>query len=242
MRVPQLLIVDDEDPFRMGLEQYFANNGFHVASTGDGSEALRLLDSKPDVVILDVELGSPTLDGLEVCREIRRRFGYGVGVIMISGVRKDEMEQIIGREVGADDYLLKPFTTRLLLAAVKGLLRRLEGDGPGNEEWYVVDGYLRIHRRRPLVQAGGKKTDLTAQEYCVLIYLYTRYGQICLRADLIDNCWPGCPEGVSPQAVDSCISDLRSKIEPPEARHPNWRYLHTKYGLGHYFLVRESEA
>jgi DNA-binding response OmpR family regulator len=241
MSADRLLIVDDEPNVRASLQEYFEREGFRVSVAADGPSAIRLFDHlSPDLAILDVQLlPHPTVGGLELCRELRARFGQAVGIIMISGVRREEVDQIVGYELGADYYLLKPVSNRLLLAQVKALLRMVEARQSAAEGggWYKVDDHLHIHLGRRLVEAGGQGVTLTEQEFAVLAYLAKHYGEPVTRTDLIEAVWQ-YDEGVSDAAVNTCIARLRKKIEPDPA-HP--RYIHTHYDLGYRFEVRPQQ-
>ena len=208
----------------------------------DGPSGIELLDRfRPDLAILDVQLlPNPTMGGLELCRELRARYGQSVGIIMISGVRREEVDQIVGFELGADSYLLKPVSNRLLLAQLKALLRTLRARQSAAQEggWYQVDERLRIHLDRHLVEVAGKDVILTEQEFSVLAHLLQHYGEPVTRTDLIEAVWE-YDEGVSDAAVNTCIARLRKKIEPDPA-HP--RYIHTRYDLGYRFEVQRGEG
>ena len=230
-----LLIVDDEDRLRASLQEYFTREGFNVAVAEDGTQALNMLEEvRPDLVILDVQL--PHEDGLEVCREIRSQLGSSIGIVMISGVKKEMVDRVVGLEIGADVYLAKPFETRELLAQVRALLRRITAQSAGGEAagWFVVDDYLRIHFDRRLVEAAGQEVHLSALEFDLLKYLTERPGVPCARADLIDAVW-GDDEAAletSDSAINTRISRLRNKIEPDVS---NPRYIISVHGVGYRF-------
>lgn len=231
-----ILIVEDEEHLRKSLQDYFEREGFKVATAVDGAQALEQVDKVcPNLVILDVQL--PQVDGLEVCRRIRQVAGDTVGIIMVSGIKKELIDRVVGLELGADVYLTKPFETRELLAQSRALLRRInfrhtKGDQSG---WFVIDEYLRIHFARRLVQAGGEDVQLTRLEFDLLRYLAERPGVACGRSDLVDEVW-GYEAGgdISDGAVNTCIAKLRSKIEPDPA-HP--RYILSVHGIGYRFMV-----
>lgn len=232
-----LLIVDDEDRLRASLREYFQREGFRVAAAASGAEALALLEEvNPDLIILDVQLSG--MDGLEVCRAVRGRTGHAVGIIMISGMKKEVIDRVVGLEVGADIYLTKPFETRELLAQVRALLRRIgaqrtPGADPG---WFVVDDHLRIHFERRLVEAGGQEVHLTRLEFDLLKELAQAPGVPFSRTDLVDSVWGYDEAGwdVSDAAVNTCVARLRAKIEP-DPNHP--RYIHSIHGVGYRFQV-----
>jgi DNA-binding response OmpR family regulator len=161
--------------------------------------------------------------------------GDRVGVIMISGIKREMIDRVVGLELGADVYLTKPFETRELLAQVRALLRRVnsrlsQGDDPG---WFVVDDGLRIHFGRRLVYAHGQDAQLTRLEFDLLKFLVDHAGIPCGRSDLVDAVW-GYEAGgdVSDSAVNSCVAKLRSKIEP-DLNHP--RYILSVHGIGYKF-------
>lgn len=231
----RLLIVEDEERLRASLREYFEREGFDVLVAEDGDRALTVLDAAvPDLIILDVQL--PHVDGLEVCRAVRQRVGQSVGIVMVSGIRKEMVDRVVGLEVGADVYMTKPFETRELLAQVRALLRRVKAQNARGEVvgWLVVDDYLRIHFDRRLAEAGGQEIHLTRLEFDLLKYLAQRPGLPCARADLIDAVWGYDEAGwaVSDAAVNTCVAKLRAKIEPDPA---NPRYIQSVHGVGYRF-------
>jgi two-component system response regulator RegX3 len=231
----KLLIVEDEERLRSSLQEYFQREGFTVAAVGDGVEALATLHQvDPDVIILDVQL--PSMDGLEVCSAIRRQLEHPAGILMISGVKRETVDRVVGLEVGADVYMTKPFETRELLAQVRAMLRRTGPEGRRDKAagWLIVDDYLRIHFGRRLVDAGGQDIHLTRLEFDLLKYLVQRAGVPCARADLIDAVWGFDQAGwdVSDAAVNTCVAKLRAKIEPDPA---NPRYVQSVHGVGYRF-------
>lgn len=229
-----MLIVEDEERLRLSLQDYFEREGFQVSAAAEGDKALQRLEEESfDLVILDVQL--PQVDGLEICRQIRQRRGEDVGVIMVSGIKKELVDRVVGLELGADVYLTKPFETRELLAQARALLRRVKSRHGGDREsgWFVVDDYLRFHFGRRLVQAGGKDVHLTRLEFDLLKYLAERPGIPCGRSDLVDEVW-GYEAGgdITDNAVNTCIAKLRAKIEPDL---DNLRYILSVHGIGYKF-------
>ena len=182
-----ILLVDDHPNIRSSLGDYLAREGFEVALAQDGQQALeQFFRYSPDLVILDVQM--PKRDGIEVCREIRRQPHY-TPIIMISGVKKELVDQVVGLEVGADRYILKPFELPLLAAEVRALLRmaREIHAGGQTEGWLVIDDYLSINRQQRAVRAGEVTPHLTVLEFDLLLYLLDRAGLPCGRDDLIDK-------------------------------------------------------
>jgi two-component system, OmpR family, response regulator VicR len=232
----KILIVEDEDPLRMSLLEYFRREGFEAVAANDGESALQVCSQfNPDIIILDVQL--PIMDGLEVCRTIRQNSKRRAGIIMISGSKKDMVDRVVGLEIGADDYILKPFETRELLARVRSLLRRTRVENETGEirDWFIVDEYLKINFKQRKVEAGGKEVYLTHLEYKLLEFLARNSGVPCGRSDLVDAVW-GYEAGgdINDGAVNTCISKLRKKIEPPNSVSP--RYIQSVHGLGYRFV------
>jgi two-component system response regulator RegX3 len=188
---------------------------------------------RPDLVILDVQL--PYNDGIEVCQAIRQQVGQAVGIIMISGVKMEPLDSVIGLEVCADVYMTKPFETRVLLAQMRALLRAVRSRSANSDAsgWLVMDEYLRIHLEQRRVIAGGRDVNLTRQEFAVLSHLARRPEKCCSRADLIDAVW-GAEDGVSDAALNTCVARLRAKIEPDPARP---RYIASVHGVGYRFKI-----
>lgn len=230
----KLLIIEDEERLRSSLAEYFQREGFEVAVAGGGLEALTRLEVvEPELIILDVQL--PQMDGLEVCRQIRGRVGGAANIIMVSGIKKEMVDRVVGLELGADVYMTKPFETRELLAQVRALLRRSRLQREKGEQggWLVVDDTLRIHIHRRLVEASGRRVHLTPLEFDLLAYLAERPGIPCGRSDLVDAVW-GYEAGgdISDGAVNTCVAKLRAKIEPDPS---NPRYIHSVHGIGYRF-------
>lgn len=225
-----ILLVDDQESVRANLGEYLQRHGFCVALAKDGSQALELLHrSTPDLVVLDVQM--PEVDGLEVCRTIRQK-SSSIPILMISGERKELMDRIVGLEIGADKYLLKPFDPALLLAEVRALLRTAQASSNPTDEWLAIDERMRIHRSRRRVEVNGNPVHLTSQELDLLLYLVDHAGVACSRDDLIEQVWKDSTGSVTDQAVNSCVARLRSKIE---SRADGAVYIESMYGWGYRF-------
>jgi DNA-binding response OmpR family regulator len=229
-----LLIVEDETRLLTSLSEYFEREGFQVTCAENGAQALEQFALvRPALVILDVQL--PLVDGLEVCRQLRRTAGQAVAIIMISGIKKELVDRVVGLELGADVYLTKPFETRELLAQVRALLRRVQAQQAQgvNAGWFVVDDNLRIHFARRLVTISGHPVQLTRLEFDLLEYLARRPGVPCGRSDLVDAVW-GYETGgdITDAAVNTAVSKLRSKIEPDPAKP---HYIQSVHGIGYRF-------
>jgi two-component system response regulator VicR len=234
----KILIVDDEKGIRKSLGDYLERQGFVTLLAEDGEIALKMArDEKPDIVVLDFQI--PLLDGLEVCRKIRQETDRSTGIIMISGVRKESVDKIVGLELGADVYMTKPFEASELVAQIRALLRRMQSERQvATTGWLIADDYLRINFRGRTIKAGGKEVNLTKLEFDLLKYLAERSGIPIARSDLIDNVW-GYEAGgdISDGAVNVAVNKLRTKIEPDPA---NPRYIHSKHGIGYYFKIKRD--
>jgi two-component system, OmpR family, alkaline phosphatase synthesis response regulator PhoP len=229
----KLLIVDDEEGIRFSLGEYFSRQGYQISLAEDGVKALeRIKIDKPDVIILDVQLLS--MDGLELCNIIRHQIGQAIGIIMISGVRRETIDKVVGLELGADVYITKPFETAELSAQVKALMRRLRVQNqPDSASLDFEDEYLHIDFKKRLVEAEGREVHLTKLEFDLLRYLVERRGVPISRSDLVDNVW-GYEAGgdINDGAVNTAIAKLRAKFEPDLA---NPRYIQSVHGVGYRF-------
>ena len=235
----KLLIVDDEEAVRLSLQEYFSQESYDVDIAENGEQALSKIESFiPDLIILDVQL--PDTDGFELCKLFRRKLGQSIYIIMISGIKKEMVDRVVGLELGADVYMTKPFETRELLAQVKALLRRgkITGRYTDTGEWLIVDDYFRIHFRNREIVVGGKEVSLTHLEFDLLEYLIKNAGTPCGRSDLVDEVW-GYEAGgdISDGAVNTCVAKLRSKIEPDPS---NPRYIQSVHGIGYRFMKLEE--
>lgn len=231
-----LLIVDDNEGVRTSIKDYFSREGFAVTVAEDGAAALAALtQTHPDLVILDVQLSDPNLGGLDVCRKIRQQLEHTVGIIMISGIKREMLDRVVGLEVGADVYMLKPFETCELLAQARALLRSVMARTASGEAsgWLVVDERLRLHFEQRQVEADGREVHLTPQEFELLRYLVQHRDSCCARDDLKDAAW-GYEDGVSDAALNTCIARLRVKIEPNPA---NPCYIESLHGVGYRFKM-----
>ena len=220
-----VLVVDDEPKIAKLAKDYLERGGFRVVTVGDGTSAVQTTRSeRPDMIVLDLNL--PGMDGLDVCRQIRRI--SDVPIIMLTA-RVDETDRLIGLELGADDYITKPFSPRELVARVRAVLRRAQGGvrQPG----LIRVGNLDIDVDGYRVSRNGESLDLTRNEFVVLSVLAQHPGQTFSRAQLIDRRHGVAYEGFD-RSVDSHIKNLRRKIEP-DPSDPT--YVQTVYGVGYRF-------
>ncbi len=220
----RLLIVEDDPSILYGLKHNLAYEGYEVLTARDGEEGLRLaLEHAPDVVILDVML--PGMNGFEVLKELRSQ--SQVGVVMLSA-KGAETDKVVGLDLGADDYVAKPFGLAELLARIKAVLRRRSGE-PNHRE--IRFGEVTIHTESQTVERGGALVDLTPQEYRLLAFLVAREGKALSRNSILDGAWGVGYDGTT-RTVDNFVRSLRVKLEvDPEAP----RHFHTIRGFGYRF-------
>ena len=225
----EILVVDDEAAVREVVSLYLKRDGYKVHQAADGKAALAVIHSKmPDLVVLDLML--PEVDGLEIMRQIRANPALDIPVIMLTA-RSQEVDRIYGFELGADDYVTKPFSPIELVARVKAVLRRSRGskvedsaESPLNLPNLHIDPGSRV------VKAYGTVRDLTATEFNLLWFMANRPRQVFSRAQLLDSVWG--TEFVDPSTVTVHIRRLREKLENNPSK-PNW--LLTVWGVGYKF-------
>jgi len=220
-----ILVVDDEPKIVTLARDYLEHAGFAVLTAGDGRYALATVrQRRPDLVVLD--LGLPGLDGLDVTRELRR--DSTIPIVMLTA-RDDELDKLLGLELGADDYLTKPFSPRELVARVRAVLRRADRPPETAETIHAGDVVLDVPRMR--AEVAGTVVDLTPTEFSLLATMAARPGRIFTRAQLLDALH-GIAFDTYERAIDSHIKNLRRKVEP-DPRRP--RYVLTVYGVGYRF-------
>ena len=220
--VARILVVDDEPKIVQLVRDYLERVGFAVSTARDGNEALmRAHSERPDLIVLD--LGLPGLDGLDVTRRLRR--DSGVPIIMLTA-RHEETDKVVGLELGADDYVTKPFSPRELEARVRAVLRRKLRDADA-EVLRAGDLMLDVPRLR--AEVAGRPASLTATEFQLLTALARQPGRIFTRSQLLDAIHGVAFESYE-RAIDAHVKNIRRKIEP-DPRTP--RYLLTVYGVGY---------
>ncbi len=223
----RILVVEDEPGIALGLEDDLKIEGYEVEVAGDGVTALRRArEGAFDLIVLDVML--PGKDGFDVCRELRRG-GQRTPILMLTA-KAQEAEKVLGLELGADDYVTKPFGTRELRARIKALLRRAGGELPDQPESCRF-GDVEVDFRRGELRRGGEAVDLTPIEFKLLGVFIRARGRVLSRDHLMDAAW-GPGTFASARVVDNHIANLRKKIEPDPAQP---RYLRNVRGLGYRF-------
>lgn len=225
----KIVVVDDERPIADILEFNLEKEGYEVHSAYDGNDALELiLEVVPDIVLLDIML--PGMDGMEVCREVRKK--HDMPIIMLTA-KDSEIDKVLGLELGADDYVTKPFSTRELIARVKANLRR--NTAPAKQEEEPENNNIQIKNITILpdsyaIKKNGENIDLTHREFELFHYLTKHISQVMTREHLLETVW-GYDYFGDVRTVDVTVRRLREKIED-DPSHPE--YLMTRRGVGYF--------
>jgi DNA-binding response OmpR family regulator len=221
----RILLVDDEPSIQKMLLHALEREGFQVHAVGDGEEALEAFGAyEPHLIILDIML--PKIDGTEVCRRIRSQ--SDVPIIMLTA-KDDEIDRVVGLELGADDYVTKPFAVRELVARVRAIMRRVSVPQGQRQDELSYDG-LKIHLPSRRVTVGERDVDLTYTEFELLVTLASNPGRVFSRSTLLTRVWG--EEFRDERTVDVHIRHLREKIER-DPRNPE--FIHTARGVGYVF-------
>lgn len=232
----KVLVVDDEKPIADILQFNLKKEGYEVHCAYDGDEALQLIEEiKPDLILLDIML--PKRDGMEVCREVRKK--YEMPIIMLTA-KDSEIDKVLGLELGADDYVTKPFSNRELIARVKANIRRHQhaaNQTEQEENGEIEVGSLVIHPEAYVASKRGETIELTHREFELLHYLAKHLGQVMTREHLLQTVW-GYDYFGDVRTVDVTVRRLREKIEDNPS-HPGW--LVTRRGVGYYLRNPEQE-
>ena len=221
----RVLVVDDEPKITHVVADYLRTAGFSVSTAADGPAALTAARARPpDLVVLD--LGLPGMDGLDVARELRR--ASATPIIMLTA-RGEEADRVVGLELGADDYIVKPFSPRELLARIRAVFRRVDGAAVPSERFAVGEVVVDTARRE--VTVAGRRLDLTATEFVLLEQLARQPGRVFTRAQLLDAVHGTVVESYE-RTVDAHVKNIRRKLEP-DPHEPS--YLLTVHGVGYRF-------
>ena len=221
----KILLVEDEESFREGLSFMLSKEGYEVITADNGNDAVSKFEQHgADLVLLDVML--PGLSGLDVCKKLRTM--TKVPIIMLTA-KDTELDKVLGLEIGADDYITKPFSSRELLARVKAILRRIGGV---EEKTSVLEiGPVRVDTERHLVTVEGVEQSLPLKEFDLLVYLMQNAGRVLTRVQLIDRIW-GSDYFGDTKTLDVHVKRIRSRIEKDPA---NPKFIQTIRGLGYKF-------
>lgn len=230
--MPKILLVDDEPTIIDSLTYSLHREGFEVFTATDGIQALDIFEqTSPDLVILDIRL--PGIDGLEVCRRLRAK--SPVPIIMLTALG-NELDRVVGLEVGADDYLPKPFSFRELLARIRSMLRRVELDQRAVKPNVLQVGELRVEPTSRRVFKCEREIQLSAREFELLVQLMTQAGRAVSRDEIISKVW-GTDWSGDPRTLEVHIRWLRLKIED-DPTIP--RFVQTVRGYGYRFIAPEE--
>lgn len=238
MMAKKILVVDDEKPISDIVKFNLDKEGYDVVTAYDGEEALKKVEAEsPDLILLDLML--PKIDGLEVARQIRKE--HDTSIIMLTA-KDSEIDKVLGLELGADDYVTKPFSNRELVARVKANLRRTASSNAANNEEDEANkelevGDLTIHPNAYTVSKRGENIELTHREFELLHYLARHLGQVMTREHLLQTVW-GYDYFGDVRTVDVTVRRLREKIEDNPS-HPEW--LVTRRGVGYYLRNPDAE-
>lgn len=234
MTKQKVLIIDDEENVCELISLYFGKAGYDVVCAADGGEGLdKIREQRPDIVILDLML--PGIDGIDVCKEIRKT--SNIPLIMLTA-RVDEVDRVLGLEIGADDYVTKPFSPRELLARVKAVLRRAAYTPNPDEQQVMKMPGLSISRISREVVVGEERIDLTPKEFDLLWYLASNRNRVFTREQLLEQVWAYQEFYGDERTVDQHIKRLRRKIET----NGSPCRITTIWGVGYKFEVRELLA
>lgn len=238
MMAKKILVVDDEKPISDIVKFNLDKEGYDVVTAYDGEEALKKVEAEsPDLILLDLML--PKIDGLEVARQIRKE--HDTPIIMLTA-KNSEIDKVLGLELGADDYVTKPFSNRELVARVKANLRRTASSNAASNEEDEANkelevGDLTIHPDAYTVSKRGENIELTHREFELLHYLARHLGQVMTREHLLQTVW-GYDYFGDVRTVDVTVRRLREKIEDNPS-HPEW--LVTRRGVGYYLRNPDAE-
>lgn len=225
----KILIIEDEESIRMALEDDFRLENYDVTVALDGIEGLtKAANADLDLIILDIML--PGINGFEICKKLRGQ-GVNTPIIMLTA-KGQEIDRVLGLEIGADDYVTKPFSPRELQARVKAVLRRMETEPDNKQNNLYRSGGLEVDFRQYECHKNGKAVSLTAHEFELLKYLIRNSGKVINRDELLDEVW-GKDVFITPHTVDTHIANLRKKIEDDPSRP---RFIKSIRGIGYKFI------
>ena len=228
----KVLVIEDEESFREALEFILTKEGFEIESAASGPDGLTAFDKyNPDIILLDLML--PGMSGTDVCKSIRAK--SNVPIIMLTA-KDAEIDKVVGIEVGADDYVTKPFSSPELIARIRAVLRRGSNEPRVIDEDVIEFGPIKLDVARHSVQVNGQEVTMPLKEFEVLEYLMENSGRVLTRGQLMDRIWGSNYVGDG-KTLDVHIKRIRSKIESDPT---NPKLLHTVRGLGYKFEVSSN--
>ena len=228
--MPKILVVDDEQNMRTGLKDNLEFEGYEVDTANDGEQGLKkIIDNTYNLIILDVMM--PKKSGFDVCKEVRKA-GITTPVILLTA-KGDEIDKVVGLEIGADDYVTKPFSLRELLARVKAVLRRSENLVMNDADREIKIGKLEINFSGYKATSKNKDVQMSHKEFEILHYLWKRRNSTVSRDDLLTDIW-GYDENPTTRTVDNFILKLRQKVEV-DSNHP--QVILTVHGIGYKLVI-----
>lgn len=224
----KILIIEDDPAVVKGITENLLNEHFDVVSTESGEKGYQLVKKEnPDLIILDLIL--PDIDGMEICKRLRNE-NIRTPIVMVTG-KGDDLDRILGLEIGADDYVTKPFNVRVLIAQIKAILRRIDNYKSGDIKNYRF-GNLEVDFKKMEIVKNGIQKTLTLMELNVLKYLIERKGEAVSRDDLLNNVW-GYDAFPTTRTVDNYILSLRKKIEDDQKEY---KHILTVHKVGYKFV------
>lgn len=229
----RILVIEDEADLQEVLDYNLRQHGHEVIVKGSGQDGLRAMrERRPDLIILDIML--PDVSGLEVCKALKKAPETRSIPIIMASARGEEIDRVLGFELGADDYVVKPYSVRELLLRVQTVLRR--GGAPDGESRTAIEfGRLRLDRDAHRVWVDGSEVELTALEFKLLLTLYERKNRVQTRAALLDDVW-GIKADITTRTVDTHVKRLREKLGPAG------EYVETVRGVGYRFAESPDSA
>jgi two-component system phosphate regulon response regulator PhoB len=230
----KVLVIEDERDLQQVLTYNLAQAGHEALSAERGAEGLRLArTARPDLILLDLML--PDISGTDVCRALKDDAATRAIPVVMLTARGEEVDRVVGFELGVDDYIVKPFSVRELLLRIQAVLRRAKSEPPGTAPATIEFGCLKIDRAAHRVWVDGQEVELTALEFRLLVTLYERKDRVQSRATLLDDVW-GIQADITTRTVDTHVKRLREKLE--SARD----YVETVRGVGYRFRAAPDEA
>lgn len=227
----RILVVEDDAAMLRGLRDMLVSMGYDVVTAAEGETGLDLaISAEPALILLDVML--PKVNGYEICRSLRER-GLRMPIIILTAKAQEE-DLVLGLNLGADDYVTKPFRRAELAARIRAALRRVTQDQHGPVAW----GDCELHPKSRRLFRKGRLVDLTAREYALLAYFVSRRGSALARDTILDAVW-GTSVFVTPRSIDRCVATLRAKIEP-DPHYPSW--IRTVRDIGYRFDPDDASA